>query len=117
MWGALSDEGMDLSFTITVGPPQRSHSGVRIPVALATILYCLRFDTSIFVASYDSQDYDGGIRPLLHTGSELSSKLLLSYKPSARHKRKQCSSIVECMSVGFLTWSLLNQPIGTPAAD
>jgi hypothetical protein len=35
---------------------------------LATIFYCLRFDTSLFVASYDSQGYGGRIRPRLHTG-------------------------------------------------
>jgi hypothetical protein len=29
-------------------------------VTLATIFYCLGFDTSLFVASYDSQGYDGG---------------------------------------------------------
>jgi hypothetical protein len=38
------------------------------PVGLVTIFYCLRFDISIFVASYDSQGYGGGIRPRLHTG-------------------------------------------------
>jgi hypothetical protein len=27
-----------------------------------------RFETSLFVASYDSQDHSGGIRPRLHTG-------------------------------------------------
>jgi hypothetical protein len=30
--------------------------------------YCLRFDTSIFVASYDSQGYGRGIKSRLHTG-------------------------------------------------
>jgi hypothetical protein len=38
------------------------------PVVLVTIFYCLRFETSLFVASYDSQEYGGGIRPCLHTG-------------------------------------------------
>jgi hypothetical protein len=38
------------------------------PLGLATIFYCLRFETSIFVASYDSQGHTGGIRPRLHTG-------------------------------------------------
>jgi hypothetical protein len=37
-------------------------------VGLATIFYCLRFETSIFVASYDSQGYGGCIRHCLHTG-------------------------------------------------
>jgi hypothetical protein len=31
MWGALSDEGMRLSFTIAAGPRQRSHSRLRVP--------------------------------------------------------------------------------------
>jgi hypothetical protein len=38
-------------------------------VGLATIFYCLRCETSLFVASYDSQGHGGGIRPRLHTGS------------------------------------------------
>jgi hypothetical protein len=33
------------------------------PVRLATIFYYLRFETSLFVDSYDSQGYGGGIRP------------------------------------------------------
>jgi hypothetical protein len=41
------------------------------PLELATIFYCFRFQTSLFVASYDSQGHGGGIRPRLHTGSEL----------------------------------------------
>jgi hypothetical protein len=46
--------------------PSYSFSGPS-PVGLATIFYCLRFGTSHFVASYDSQGYCGGIRPRLHT--------------------------------------------------
>jgi hypothetical protein len=38
------------------------------PLGLATIFYCLRFETSPSVASYDSQGHGGGIRPRLHTG-------------------------------------------------
>jgi hypothetical protein len=34
---------------------------------LATIFYCPSFETSLFVASYDSQGHGGGIRPRLHT--------------------------------------------------
>jgi hypothetical protein len=37
-------------------------------LGLVTIFYCLRFETSLFVASYDSQCHGGGIRTLLHTG-------------------------------------------------
>jgi hypothetical protein len=45
------------------------------PVGLVTIFYCLRFETSLFVASYDSQGYGGGIRPRLHTGTLPSNEL------------------------------------------
>jgi hypothetical protein len=38
------------------------------PVGLVTVFYCLRFEASLSVASWDSQGYDGGIRPRLHTG-------------------------------------------------
>jgi hypothetical protein len=33
------------------------------PLGLATVFYCLRFETSRFVTSYDSQGHGGGIRP------------------------------------------------------
>jgi hypothetical protein len=73
MWGALSDERTCLSFTTAPGPRQRSHFRVRVP----TTFYCLRFETSLFVASYDSQGYGGGTRPRLHTGV-LKNQLLVS---------------------------------------
>jgi hypothetical protein len=47
--------------------PAQSFSGLS-PVGLVAIFYWLIFETSLFVASYDSQDHDGGIRPRLHTG-------------------------------------------------
>jgi hypothetical protein len=47
--------------------PAKSFSGPS-PVGLATIFYCLRFETSFIVASYHSQDRGGGIRPRLRTG-------------------------------------------------
>jgi hypothetical protein len=37
------------------------------PLGLVTVFYCLRFETSLFVASYDSQGHGGGIQPRLHT--------------------------------------------------
>jgi hypothetical protein len=39
-------------------------------LGLVTVVYCLRFETSLFVASYDSQGHGGGIRSRLHTGEE-----------------------------------------------
>jgi hypothetical protein len=44
--------------------PEQSCLGQR-PLGLATIYYCLKFETSIFITSCDSQ----GIWPCLHTGS------------------------------------------------
>jgi hypothetical protein len=64
LWGTLSDERSGLSFVYAAGPCQRSLSGVRVPWD------CLTFETSLFVASYDSQGHGGGIRPHLHTSYE-----------------------------------------------
>jgi hypothetical protein len=43
------------------------------PVGLATIFYYLRFETSIFVASYDSQGYGGGHSFLLQAVSNATA--------------------------------------------
>jgi hypothetical protein len=45
--------------------PAQSFSGPS-PVGLLAIFYCLRFETSLFITSYDSQGHGGGIRPRLH---------------------------------------------------
>jgi hypothetical protein len=37
-------------------------------VGLETIFYYLKFETSLFIATHDSQGYGGGIRLSLHTG-------------------------------------------------
>jgi hypothetical protein len=44
--------------------PAQSLSGPS-PLGLETIFYCLTFETSLFVASYDSQGHGGGTRPNL----------------------------------------------------
>jgi hypothetical protein len=86
-WDALSDERTGLSFVCATGPCQRSFLG-RSPLGLATVLYCLRFETSLFVASYDSQGHGGGIRPRLHTVTPFS------YKHSAQNPRKTPSLLM-----------------------
>jgi hypothetical protein len=48
--------------------PAQSFSGSS-HVGLVAIFYCLIFETSLFIASYDSQGHGGSIRPRLHTGS------------------------------------------------
>jgi hypothetical protein len=52
--------------------PAQSFSGPS-PVGLVAIFYCLWFETSLFVATYDSQGHGGGIRPRLHTGVIIGS--------------------------------------------
>jgi hypothetical protein len=54
------------------------------PVGLAIIFYCLRFETSLLFASYDSQGYGGGIRLRLHTGLPPNS-LLQTVPVTSRH--------------------------------
>jgi hypothetical protein len=68
MWGALSDERTGLSFTVAAGARQPSHSRVQVPGDSRTYFYYVRFETSLFVVSYDSQGYGGGIGPRLHKG-------------------------------------------------
>jgi hypothetical protein len=53
--------------------PAQSFSGPS-PLRLVAIFYCLRFETSLFVASYDSQGHGGGIRTRLHAGVKLESR-------------------------------------------
>jgi hypothetical protein len=71
------------------------------PLGLATIFYCLRFETSLFVASYDSQGHGGGIRSRLHTGT-LTHWLLIydwtTYIVSRRTHRKhiRCPAMDIC---------------------
>jgi hypothetical protein len=57
--------------------PVHSFSGLS-PLGLATVFYCLRFETSHFVASYDSQGHGRGIRPRLHTGKSGGNMFILS---------------------------------------
>jgi hypothetical protein len=67
LWGALSDERTGLICTCCWPLPEQPFSGPS-PLVLATIFYCLRFKTSLFVASYDSLCHGGGIRTRLHAG-------------------------------------------------
>jgi hypothetical protein len=63
--------------------PAQSFSGPS-PLGLATIFYCLRFETSLVMASYYSQAYGGGIRPRLHTWFQRPNYFYVIYKHSVR---------------------------------
>jgi hypothetical protein len=65
--GALSlTRGRVCPLQYLLDSPAQSFQGPS-SVELAAIFYFIRFETSLFVASYDSQGYGGGIRPRLHT--------------------------------------------------
>jgi hypothetical protein len=68
---SLCREDRSVVYNFCWPSPAQSFSGPS-RVGLAIIYYCLRFETSLFIASYDSQSYGGGIRHRLHTGSECS---------------------------------------------
>jgi hypothetical protein len=98
----LSDERMGLSFITAVGPRQRRHSQVRVPLdswALFTVsdsrlpqpgrpgprIYIPQEQGGPvippgtgfpFVASYDSQGYGWSLRPRLHTGIQFEKPCL-----------------------------------------
>jgi hypothetical protein len=60
MWRALSDERRGVVCNCCWSSPAQSFSGPN-PAGLATIFHCLRFETSLFVASCVSQGHGGGI--------------------------------------------------------
>jgi hypothetical protein len=96
--GALSQtRGPVCRLQLLLSSPDQSFSGPS-PMGLVSILYCLRFETSLFVASYDSQGYGGNIPPRLHTGSSLSNPgSLLPLQMLVRlHRRHQVEQFLCC---------------------
>jgi hypothetical protein len=80
------------------------------PLGLATVFYCLRSETSHFVASYDSQVHGGGIRPRLHTG-ELTL-LLVRVRVTLRLTVSQSVCLWPDILFG---WKLQFSPYGAPS--
>jgi hypothetical protein len=69
LWRSLfiwREDGFDF-YNCCWPSPAHSFSGPS-PMVLVTSFYCLIFETSLFVASYDSQGHGGGTRTRLHTG-------------------------------------------------
>jgi hypothetical protein len=64
-------------------------------MGLATIFYCLRFKTSLFVASYDSQGHSGYfLNPLNPSISCFPMQLLLAYSLPRNPTVKSSISLV-----------------------
>jgi hypothetical protein len=96
--------------------PAQSFSGLS-SLELSTIFYCLRFETSLFVASYDSQGHSGGIRSRLHTGWTFDNWLVLLITYWHASHRKHNYSIVAYMFIAplhsniHLYWFIINLPL------
>jgi hypothetical protein len=61
-WKLSLTRGRVCRLKLLLVSPAQSFSGPS-PMGFVTTFYCLRFETSLFVASYDSQGCGGGIRP------------------------------------------------------
>jgi hypothetical protein len=85
MGSSLWREDGSVVYNCCWSSPAQSFSGPS-SVGLATIFYSLRFETSLFVASCDSQVYSESIRPRLHTDRK-------------QNTHSSCSSVVICVSV------------------
>jgi hypothetical protein len=59
--------------------PAQSFSGPSL-LGLATIFYCLRFQTLLFVASSNSQDHGRDIRSRFHTGNKVKDKVKVTLR-------------------------------------
>jgi hypothetical protein len=89
--------------------PAQSFSGPS-PLGLVAIFYCLKFETSLFVASYDSQGNGGGIRPFLHTGLTiiLLVKIVIHtfYTLISKSKSKShCDWLISIAICSYITFS------------
>jgi hypothetical protein len=114
MWGTLSKERTGLSYTMAAGPRQCSHShGThdhillfkiqdspnlegQVPIFISprnrVAQSCPLALVSLFISSYDSQGYSGGIRTRLHTGSSLNPlkrELLVHYIRNSPHTSQE----------------------------
>jgi hypothetical protein len=80
-------------------------------MGLVIIFYSLRFETSIFFASYDSQGHGGGIRPRLHTDelTNLSRSLLPETSRHAHtwHRAPLGPMVIYLFNVKILVFLLL----------
>jgi hypothetical protein len=97
-------------FCICCWPSPAQYFSGPSPVGLVAIFYCLRFETSLFDASYDSQGHGGSIRPRFYTGNlsvtAFTSLINLRYGP-----HRNTAFIVEvepclqrhCLATGCIT--------------
>jgi hypothetical protein len=82
-------------------------------VGLVATFYCLKFETSRFIAFYDSQVYGGGILPRLNTGASQKQKrkLAAANQPACSHLASGPAGthghiFVQCQDLGFVLFFL-----------
>jgi hypothetical protein len=71
------------------------------PFGLVTTFYCIRFETSLFVASCDSQGHGGGIRTHFQTGDTCSYSYRDSSYSRGMDHTGNTASIVETSLLEF----------------
>jgi hypothetical protein len=83
-------------------------------VGLLTIFYCLRFETSLFIASYNSEGYTGGCSELglellqartevlsLERSIEMAKEEILSYKKNIQVLQAELSDKVRLKNLSW----------------
>jgi hypothetical protein len=103
MWSALSDERTGLSFRFTGRPRQRNDFGSE---SLGTRDHILlsQIRDFLFVVSYDSRGYGGGIRRRLHPGLILLSQ-------SQSHIATDGQSISKCFCPNSYGLVVVGRPL------
>jgi hypothetical protein len=89
--------------------PAQSFSGPS-PLDLETIFYCLSFETSLFVASYDSQGHGGYIRPPLTSDLRLDY-LIVSRRIHRKHISCPVMDIFEPHRKHFFLYCCIHSPL------
>jgi hypothetical protein len=74
------------------------------PLGLATVFYCLRLETSLFVASYDLQGYGGGIWLHLHMGNSGFPSIHINLSPFT-HSAESDSYVMTDSQLASLSWN------------
>jgi hypothetical protein len=98
-----SDDRTGMSFTNAAGTRQRSHSRLRVPWDSWSYSTVSDSETSLFVASYDSQGYGGGIRPRLRTDFLIvptSSRVALYSLRATPQKAVETHLLSDCIANG-----------------
>jgi hypothetical protein len=88
--------------------PAQSFSGLS-PLGLAIIFYCLRFETSLFVASYDSHGHGGGIRHGSHRKHVSHVRLRVHWSVTSSGRGADVIESTASSTVAY--WTVFTEPL------